>query len=46
MTITAKYPSRCSCCGGAIKTGEQIEWSKGQPVCGRNMYTCGHCIGW
>ena len=29
MTITAKYPGKCSECGGSIHAGEQIEWSKG-----------------
>jgi hypothetical protein len=32
MTITAKYPSKCAACGGAISAGERIEWSKGTPV--------------
>jgi hypothetical protein len=32
MTITAKYPSKCAACGGAISAGEQIEWSKGSPA--------------
>lgn len=31
MTIVAKYPSKCACCGGAIRAGEQIEWAKGSP---------------
>jgi len=29
MTITARYPSRCASCGGAIHAGDRIEWSKG-----------------
>ncbi len=29
MTITAKYPGRCTKCGGHIPVGEQIEWIKG-----------------
>jgi len=29
MTITAKYPGRCTKCGGHIAAGEQIEWEKG-----------------
>lgn len=29
MTITAKYPGRCTRCGGQISAGEQIEWEKG-----------------
>jgi hypothetical protein len=32
MTITARYPSQCSACGGAIGAGERIEWSKGMPA--------------
>jgi hypothetical protein len=28
MTITAKYPGRCSKCGQAIRPGQQIEWNK------------------
>lgn len=28
MTITAKYPGRCSKCGGAIQPGQQIDWDK------------------
>jgi hypothetical protein len=29
MTIDAKYPGRCSECGGRIRVGERIEWAKG-----------------
>lgn len=29
MTITAKYPGKCSVCGRAFAAGAQIEWSKG-----------------
>lgn len=32
MTITAKYSSKCATCGGAIRVGEKIEWSKGSPA--------------
>lgn len=32
MTIVAKFPSRCACCGGSIQPGDKIEWSKGQPA--------------
>lgn len=32
MTISAKFPSRCACCGGNIRVGEQIEWTKGSPA--------------
>jgi len=32
MTITAKYPSKCAACGGAVAAGERIEWSKGSPA--------------
>lgn len=32
MTITARYPSRCSACGRPISAGEQIEWTKGGPT--------------
>jgi hypothetical protein len=28
MAITAKYPGKCSECGGAVKAGERIEWDK------------------
>lgn len=28
MTITAKYPGKCSACDGAVKAGERIEWDK------------------
>ena len=30
MTITAKYPGRCSKCGQPIQVGETIEWEKGK----------------
>lgn len=30
MTITAKYPGKCTKCGGSIKPGEKIEWEKGK----------------
>lgn len=30
MTIIAKYPGRCKKCGGLIKVGDKIEWSKGE----------------
>ena len=30
MTITAKFPGKCSECGGRISAGAQIEWSKGE----------------
>jgi len=30
MTITAKYPGKCSKCGQAIQVGSQIEWEKGK----------------
>jgi len=29
MTITAKYPGRCTTCGGHIAAGEQIIWERG-----------------
>ncbi len=29
-TITAKYPSTCSCCRQPIPAGSKIEWSKGK----------------
>jgi len=29
MVIEARYPGSCSRCGGRIKRGEKIEWSKG-----------------
>jgi len=29
MTITAKYPGKCACCGLPISVGSKIEWSKG-----------------
>lgn len=29
MTITARYPGRCTTCGGPITSGQQIEWAKG-----------------
>jgi hypothetical protein len=32
MIISAKYPSKCSCCLGQISVGSQIEWEKGKPV--------------
>lgn len=32
MTIVAKFASRCADCGGAIRPGTKIEWSKGQPA--------------
>jgi hypothetical protein len=32
MTITAKFPSRCSSCGQPITPGQKIEWTKGSPV--------------
>lgn len=32
MTITAKYAGRCAACGGAIRVGEPIEWSRGGPT--------------
>jgi hypothetical protein len=32
MTIRAKYPGRCSQCGGRIVVGSEIEWSKGSPA--------------
>lgn len=28
MTITAKYPGRCSVCGGPVVPGQQVEWNK------------------
>jgi hypothetical protein len=28
MTITARYPGKCSQCGGAIEPGQAIEWDK------------------
>ena len=30
MTITARYPGKCSECGGSIHAGDQIEWAKGE----------------
>lgn len=30
MTITSKYPGKCTICGGRIAIGEQIEWRKGE----------------
>jgi predicted nucleic acid-binding Zn ribbon protein len=30
MTITAKFPSICPVCGGAISPGQQVEWERGQ----------------
>lgn len=32
MTITAKFASKCACCGGRIEAGEKIEWTKGMPA--------------
>ena len=32
MTITAKFPGRCSSCSRPVTPGEKIEWSKGQPT--------------
>lgn len=29
MTITARYPGKCSKCGRSITVGEKIEWSRG-----------------
>lgn len=31
MTITAKYTGTCAVCGNAIRKGDQIEWTKGEP---------------
>lgn len=28
MTITAKYPGKCTICGGKINAGEKINWEK------------------
>lgn len=28
MTITAKYPGRCSVCGGPVAPGQQVDWDK------------------
>jgi hypothetical protein len=28
VTITARYPGRCSECGGAIEPGQQIDWNR------------------
>lgn len=33
MTITAKYAGRCAVCGGAIRPGSKIEWSRGSATC-------------
>ena len=30
MTITAKFPSRCARCNGAITVGQQIDWVRGE----------------
>ena len=30
MTIKAKFSGRCTQCGGEIKPGDQIEWTRGQ----------------
>lgn len=32
MTITAKYPGTCVCCGQRITPGQAIEWTKGNPA--------------
>lgn len=29
MTITSKFPGKCDACGGPIKIGDKIEWSRG-----------------
>ena len=29
MTITARFPGRCSRCGGVIAVGQQIDWTRG-----------------
>lgn len=38
MTITAKFPGKCTVCGGAIRPGQQIEWRKGA---GSHHASCG-----
>lgn len=45
-TITAKYPSKCRRCGGAIEKGERVQWQRGrgcqhlacQPATARSGY--------
>lgn len=32
MSITAKYAATCATCHGPVTPGQQIEWTKGQPV--------------
>jgi len=32
MTITAKFPSTCAGCNGAIAKGDRIEWTRGRPA--------------
>jgi len=32
MTITAKFPGRCSSCSRVIEVGERIEWTRGSRV--------------
>jgi hypothetical protein len=31
MTITAKFPGKCSLCGERFAAGTQIAWRKGEP---------------
>jgi len=43
MTITAKFASKCSECGGKIHAGDRIEWTKGAGAahakCAKPRYT-------
>lgn len=32
MLITAKFASKCSCCGQSIAVGSKVEWSQGSPA--------------
>jgi len=45
MTITAKYQSRCPCCGELILPGTHVEWVRGQkakhPGCARKAASQG-----
>lgn len=39
MTISAKFPSKCSECGGRVFKGDEIEWTRG--VKGVRHTNCG-----